>query len=85
MKLKDGGDARAHIEKMLSIREDLSSMGRFVSDEDLFNILFTSLPRSYNTILSSVSSTMKLHNCIVTSDTLISLVLDEYDHLVSQS
>lgn len=32
MKLKEGGDARAHLEKMASIREDLASMGKPVSD-----------------------------------------------------
>ncbi|KIJ16198.1 hypothetical protein PAXINDRAFT_76263 [Paxillus involutus ATCC 200175] len=61
MKLKDGNDARAHFEKMISICEDLTSMGEPISDKDIFNVVFTSLPHSYNPILSSVSSSMKLN------------------------
>jgi len=55
------------LEKMISIREDLASMGRPVTDEDMFNMIFVSLPRS------------------ISATTLISLILDEYDHLVAQS
>jgi hypothetical protein len=47
-------------------------------------MVFVSLPRSYNTVLSSVSSNMKLQNHRITSDMLMSLVVDAYDHLVAQ-
>lgn len=84
MKLKENGDARTHIEKITLIREELASMGKPVSDEDLFNIIFASLPRSYNGILTSVASSIKLHQKTLTSDDLMGLILDEYDRLALQ-
>jgi hypothetical protein len=53
LKLKDGGDAREHIDKIVMLREELASAGKPISDEDLFNITFASLPRSYNGIFIS--------------------------------
>ena len=44
LKLKEGSDARAHLEKLTLLCEDLASMGKPVSDEDLFNIIFASFP-----------------------------------------
>src|SRR5882757_531961 len=42
LKLKEGGDARAHIDELRKLREELSSAGDPVSDKDFFNITFTS-------------------------------------------
>src|SRR6267154_1641685 len=84
LKLKNGGDARTHIEKMMMIREELASMGKPVSDEDLFNMIFASLPRSYNTILSTVASSIKLLQRTLTADDLMGLVIDEYDRYLLQ-
>jgi hypothetical protein len=64
MKLKESGDARVHIEMMMRIREELASMGKPVADEDLFNMIFASLPRSDNGILTTVTTSIKLHQKI---------------------
>ncbi|KAF8517015.1 hypothetical protein BU17DRAFT_50316, partial [Hysterangium stoloniferum] len=56
-----------------------------ISNDDMFNIIFTSLPRTYNTILSSLSMNMKLNNKVISPDILMSLILDEYDHLTVQN
>ena len=84
MKLKENGDARNHIEKMLYMCEELATMGNPISDQDLFNIMFSSLPRSYNTILSAVSSNIKLHGKLYSPDQLASLIIDHYDVMLSQ-
>lgn len=84
LKLKDGGDARAHIEKIVTLREELASIGRPVSDEDLFNIVYASLPRSYNPGLAALSSTIRLQGKSVTSDDLMDIVLEEFDRLTLQ-
>ena len=39
LKLKEGGDARAHIEKIIALHEDLASIRHPVTDKDLFNIM----------------------------------------------
>ena len=84
LKLKDGGDARAHFDKIKVFREELASLGQRVSDTDLFNIIFMSLPRSYNPILMSASSNMRLHNRSITAEELMSMVIDAYDQFVAQ-
>ncbi|KAF8833319.1 hypothetical protein BDN67DRAFT_876201, partial [Paxillus ammoniavirescens] len=48
LKLKDGGDARAHIDKITALREELACMGEPVPNKDYFNMVFMSLPSSYN-------------------------------------
>ncbi|KAJ8579772.1 hypothetical protein M405DRAFT_754108, partial [Rhizopogon salebrosus TDB-379] len=84
MKLKDGGDAREHIDKIVMLREELASAGKPISDEDLFNIVFASLPRSYNGILTSISTSIELYLHTVTCDDLMRIILNEYDRLMLQ-
>ena len=78
LKLKDRKDAHAHIERIIVLHEELASIGRPVSDEDLFNIIYASLPRFYNPGLAALSSMMRLHDKSVTSDDLMYIVLEEY-------
>ena len=85
LKLKEGGDACAHIEKIIALREDLASIGCPVTDENLFNIVYASLPRSYNPGLAVLSSTMRLQGSTITSDDLMDIVLEEYNWLTLQN
>jgi len=80
----EGGDAHEHIDKIIMLREELTSAGRPISDEDLFNILFASLPWSYNGILTSISTSIELHQQTITCDDLIRLTLNEHDCLTLQ-
>ena len=84
LKLKDSRDARAHFDKIKVFHEELASLGQRVSDTDLFNIIFMSLPRSYNSIRMSASSNMRLHNRSITAEELMSMVIDAYDQFVAQ-
>ena len=43
-----------------------------------------SLPRSYNPILMSASSNMRLHNRSITTEELMLMVIDAYDQFVAQ-
>jgi hypothetical protein len=85
LKLKEGGDARAHIDALRKLREELASAGDPVSDKDFFNITFASLPRSYNNILSAVSTSMQLHQKTPTAHELMNLVINEYDRMLLQN
>ena len=84
LKLKDGGDTCVHIEKIIVLHKELASIGQPISDEDLFKIIYVSLPCSYNPSLAALSSTMHLYNKSVTSNNLIDIVLEEYDRLTLQ-
>ena len=85
LKLKEGGDARAHIDELRKLQEELSSAGDPVSDKDFFNITFTSLPCSYNNILSAVSTSMQLYQKTPTAHELMNLVINEYNRLLLQN
>lgn len=50
----------AHIDRIIALREELASIGRPVLDDDLFNIVYASLPRSYNPGLAALSSMMRV-------------------------
>ncbi|KAG2739680.1 hypothetical protein P692DRAFT_201678351, partial [Suillus brevipes Sb2] len=65
--------------------EELASAGDPVPDKDFFNITFASLPRSYNNILSAVSTSIQLHQKTPTVHELMNLVTNEYDRLLIQS
>ena len=84
LKLKDSRDARAHFNKIKVFHEELASLGQRVSDTNLFNIIFMSLPRSYNPILMSALLNMRLHNRSITAEELMSMVIDAYDQFVAQ-
>ena len=84
LKLKDGRDAHAHIERIIALHEELASIGQSVLDEDLFNIIYASLLHSYNPSPAALSSMMCLHNKSVTSNDLMDIVLEEYDRLMLQ-
>ncbi|KAF8547352.1 hypothetical protein OG21DRAFT_1490304 [Imleria badia] len=84
LKLKDGGDARVHIDKIITLCKDLSSIGRAVEDKDLFHIIYVSLPCSYNPGLAALSSMMCLQSKTITSDDLMDIMLEEYDRMILQ-
>ncbi|KAG2133519.1 hypothetical protein BD769DRAFT_1323397, partial [Suillus cothurnatus] len=67
------------------LREELASAGDPISDKDFFNITFTSLPRSYNNILSAVSTSMQIHQKTPTSHELMTLAVNEYDRMLLQN
>ena len=84
LKLKDNGDAWAHVNKVIALREELASLGNPVSNTDLFGIFFVSLPCSYNNILSSISASHRIHNQTVSVDTFFDMVIDKYNCLILQ-
>lgn len=84
VKLKEGGDAHVHINKVLALHEELTIIGNPISEQDLFSIICAFLPHLYNPILSSISSTIKLNSKTVLSSTLLDLITVKYDHLALQ-
>ena len=55
-----------------------------MTNEDLFNIIYASLPHSYNPGLAALSSMMRLQGTSIMSDDLMDIVLEEYDQLMLQ-
>jgi len=47
---------RTYFEHMANVHEQLTTMGKVISDEDYMDILLTSLPHSYNQSCTSISN-----------------------------
>ena len=84
LKLKDNGDARTHVNKVIALHEELASLGSPILDLDLFNTFLASLPQVYNNIISSISATTRFYSKTVSVNTLFDMVIDKYDHLMLQ-
>jgi hypothetical protein len=57
-------------------------MGKNITDCEYASILFGSLPSSYKIVLHGLNTAAHLAKMSVTSDTVIHLMTDEYDHRV---
>ena len=73
-----------HIDKIIVLREELASIGRPVSDNNLFNIVYALLLRSYNPGLASLSATMRLQKKTISPDKLMDIVIEEYNQITLQ-
>ena len=64
---------------MLTMREDLASLGEDIKEEDFVTILIGSLPKTYDTYLSAIMATMNVLGRALDPDALLQCVEDEYD------
>jgi hypothetical protein len=75
-----GVDVRAHFSELLKLRESLAGMGVSIADTDFHAIILGSLPESYRLLLSSISAAAKITKSPLTSNELITLITEEYEH-----
>ncbi|KJA26562.1 hypothetical protein HYPSUDRAFT_125296, partial [Hypholoma sublateritium FD-334 SS-4] len=73
------GDVRAHFAKLRTMREDLAAMGHPPTDDDLYTIVISSLPPSYNSYISSVYATSSVLGTTMSADDLMQTLTDEYE------
>ena len=78
-KCDESGDVCAHLIKLQTMREDLASMGRSISDEDFTSIILGSIPLSYDTFISTMSATFTLLGSSLSPTNLIDATGDEAD------
>ena len=58
---RDKADVHVHFSKMELMRQELASLGQFVSDTDYTAILISSLPSTYDSTLSSISVSARMN------------------------
>ena len=68
---------RAHFESFADLREQLASMGKEVDDQDYADTLMTSLPRSYDSAIQSITAGVKVSNGTMTAHIFEGLIIDE--------
>ena len=75
---KDSDDIVAHLTNMCSLQAQLHHMGLMVPDQDLTNILVSSLPESWDLFTMSYQGSQMGEN-VLTSQQLVAIIQDEYN------
>ena len=77
MTCDEDGDVKAHLNAMMKLREELEAMGSSIADEDFGTMILTSLPRSFDTLLQSITQSANLAGNIIDPNDLTRIVLEE--------
>jgi transposase InsO family protein len=75
----DGGDVKAHLDKLRTIRADLIAMAADPGDDNFVAIVLGSLPTSYETYLSALTGAATLLGKTLDPDTVLQGISDEAD------
>jgi hypothetical protein len=78
MRCGENDNLHTHFEHLGSLREQLASMGKLISDKDYTDILIASLPSSYKANISSISNSMELGSKPLTASAFKKLILDDF-------
>ena len=75
----ENGNIRTHFDNIRTMREELSSLGAVISEEDFSAIILGSLPKTYDQFLSAVTATASVLKQELQPEDLIQAIIDEYD------
>ena len=68
-----------HFESLADLREQLSTMGKAVTNNDYTDTLLASLPASYDSVVLSISASVRISSKTLTPDIFEQLVIDEFE------
>ena len=71
--------------KLQTMREDLASMGHPLSNNDMYAITLGSLPPSYDSYISAMSTTSSVLGTTISADSLMTTITNEYDRQLLNS
>ncbi|KAL7284965.1 hypothetical protein ACG7TL_000054 [Trametes sanguinea] len=75
----EGGDVREHVNTLLLLREELAAMGTPYPDTEFSATIFQSLPESYGTLLTALSTAARVARNPLAPEDIIFAVCEEYD------
>src|SRR5712675_2955206 len=78
-KCGEGDNMRSHYEHLADLREQLAAMGKTITDREYAGTLMGSLPPSYESVLSTISSSCFINQQALTSAMVLKLVLESFD------
>ncbi|PIL25727.1 hypothetical protein GSI_11477 [Ganoderma sinense ZZ0214-1] len=84
-KCAEGANVREHLDTLCNLREQLSSMGAALPDQEFSATIFQSLPKSYGYLLTALSTASRISNNPITPTNIIQALNEEYDRRTSQS
>ena len=73
------GDVRAHFDKMITLREELASLGHSIDPDDFAAMLINSVPTSYNSTISTMITSAKITRLDLTPNVIMTTLIDDYD------
>ena len=73
------GDVRAHFDKMITLCEELASLGHSVSSDDFRAMLLSSVPMSYESTISTMTTSARITGLDLTPEVILTTLIDDYD------
>src|SRR6201996_9759795 len=80
----EGGDVKAHLTKLQTIREDLTAMGADPGEKEFIAIVLGSLPESWETYLSALTGASALLGKPLEPETVLQGISDEADRKMAK-
>ena len=78
------GNIHTHFDNLRTMREELASLGNALSDPDFSATILGSLPKSYDQILSAVTTTASILKQELNSEDLMQSIINEYNQCLSR-
>jgi len=79
------GDVHAHFDKMITLCEELASLGHSIDPDDFAVMLISSIPMSYDSTISAMTTSAKITHLDLTPDVIMMTLIDDYDRRQSKS
>ena len=71
--------SRVHFDKMVTMREELTSLGHSISSDDFAVMILSSVPMSYEPTLSAMTASAKVSIQDLPLEVIMSTLLDSHD------
>lgn len=83
MKCAENGNVHTHLDEMLAMHENLTTIGVGIDDTELVSIIVRSLPNTYQNFIAPVANSAHMSGVTLTPTSLVLYVHQEYDQIVS--
>src|SRR5882724_4236886 len=80
-KFNDKSQVQAHLESLLHMHEQLTSMGVGLNDLDLVTVILSSLPKPYCPLINTINMLSAHAKVTLESIKIMESLIDEFEHL----
>ena len=72
-------DVCAHFDKMITLREELTSLSHSVSSDDFCAMLLSSVPMSYESTISAMTTLARITGLDLTPEVILTTLINDYN------
>ncbi|ETW75329.1 hypothetical protein HETIRDRAFT_220959, partial [Heterobasidion irregulare TC 32-1] len=76
---QEGGDVRAHLDTLIALQNELIGMDAALGDDDFVAVILSSLPKSYESVISVMTAASSLSSKPLTPSGIIQHLTQEHD------